>query len=582
MKETIKKLIISAIEKLYPDQKNVVFSVDYPPAGIEADLASNAAMILAKKVEKRPMVVAEELAKEMQRPINRQTTVSIVEPGFLNFRVRNEFLLKNLSEINRNLDKYGASDIGKKKLAIVEYFQLNVAKPPHVGHLRSAVIGDSLKRIMNFLGYKTVSDTHIGDWGTQFGFLLLAYKKLGGKDRVKHNPFEELNQLYIEINKMWEEQKSRLLRDDEDSYWRLGMEEFKKLEHGHKESRRLWKWMVGVSNKKFVEMVKLLKLEKFDYDLGESFYQDKMPAVLKKLEKAGLLVTGETGEKYVNLEPYGLGRLICVKSDGATTYELRDLATLAYRYDELAKKEKAKLAWNLYIVDSRQAHDFKQVFKTMELLGYDVSKSKHVEFGFMSLPEGAFSTRKGNVISLESFIQEAKSRALKIIKEKNSDLKDKEKIAEQVALAAIKYGDLKHNRRSDIVFVWDTALSFEGNTGPYLQYTHARLKSILRKEGKAALKVSSGELNIQEEQVLRKLIRFPDVVKAAAIQFLPSEIANYLYEFAGNINNFYQMVPVLQEKNEKIRATRLAIVAASAAVLKKGLELLGIDAPEEM
>lgn len=573
MKQELKKFLRQAITKLYPEHADLDFSVEYPPENVDADFASNAAMVLGKKLGLKPA----ELAIVLQEKLNETSpdfAVSVALPGFLNFKLSEAALLQNLQEIVRRPKAYGTADLGQKKLAIVEYFQLNVAKPPHVGHLRSAVIGDALKRILNFVGYKTVSDTHIGDWGTQFGLLLLAYKTLDGQKWVKDQPLEQLNELYIEINRLIEQKPE--LRE-------LGKQEFAKLEQGDRENRKLWEFFVKVSKKKFTEMVNLLGLESFDYDLGESFYESRMKVIVERLQKAGLLTTGTTGEQYVDLEQYGLGRLICLKSDKATTYELRDLATVAYRYEELAKKEKAELAWNLYVVDARQAHDFRQVFKTMQLLGLDMSRSRHVEFGFMSLPEGAISTRKGTTISLEALLTEATDRARQIIEEKNPKLKDKDMVAAAVALGAVKYADLAHNRRSDIVFQWDDVLSFEGNTGPYLQYTHARLRSILRK-AKDSPKALPKNANCgpAELLILRKLLKFPDVTADTVTDFMPSHLASYLNELASQANAFYHSSPVLQEPDPNLRKLRLVLVSAAATVLKQGLGLLGIEALEEM
>lgn len=598
MKEEIKKAISKAIEKLYPEHKDIEFSVDYAPANIDADFASNAAMVLAEKVGKKPMEAGESLKVVIARnagtkqshgiaaPLlgqlgarNETTVVEVALPGFLNFLLSGQELLENLNRITKNPEAYGRSDIGKGKLAIVEYFQLNVAKPPHVGHLRSAVIGDALKRLLSFVGYKTVSDTHIGDWGTQLGAYIFALKRLPSEQRgLVIKDIHASAAVYADFSKEIEKDPAKK---------ELGKREFVQLEKGDPENRKYWKQIVKTAKEELEKQAGNLKLLAFDFkDLGESFYQDKMPKIMERLAESGSLKTGEkTGEKYVDLEKSGLGRLICIKSDGASTYELRDLATLAYRYDELTKKEKAQLAWNLYIVDKRQSHDFQQVFKVMEMLGYDTSKSKHIDFGYMSLPEGPISTRKGNVISLEKLISEAKNRALEIIKEKNPDLRDQEKVAEQVGLAAVKYFDLKHNRRSDIVFDWNEALSFQGNTGPYLQYTYARFRSILRK---AKIKESINDIEYHQYfrperyKLLRKLYYFPEIVVDSARDFMPSILAHYLYELAETANSFYHEFPVTQEKDEKMRMFRLALVKATAAVLKNGLNLLGIEGPEEM
>lgn len=575
MKQYIRDLIKSALAKLYPTHKDIDFSVDYAPSNIDADFASNIALILAKYVGRKSMDLAEEIQKNLKTGKQKNIAIEVAEPGFLNFKLSSIEMIENLNKILQTPSEYGKSDIGKNRLAIVEYFQLNVAKPPHIGHLRSAVIGDAIKRILSFLGFQAISDTHIGDWGTQLGIFIHALKNKSTTLRTAIiKDIKSSEKAYTDQYALIESRPE--LRE-------AGKAEFALLEKGNPENRKYWKEIVKQAKNEVERSAKNLDLLPFDYQFGESFYQDKMPEIIKHLEMKNLLIRGETGEKYIDLEKYGLGRLIALKSDGATTYELRDLATLAYRYDNLAKGK--DLAWNLYVVDSRQSHDFKQVFKTMEMLGYDVLKSKHIEFGYMSLPEGPISTRKGNVISLEKLIQEARGRALEIIYDKNPDLKNKVKTAQQVGLAAVKYFDLKHNRKSDIVFDWDKALSFEGNTGPYIQYTHARFCSILTK-----VKIQKKIEQIQHDQnfpteqyeLLRKLHFFPDVIVDSATEFMPSILANYLYELAEVANNFYHRFPVMREKDLEIKRLHLALVSATTIVLQKGLNLLGIESPEEM
>ncbi len=590
MKQQIKTLIKQAIQKLYPDVK-IEFSVDYPPSGVDADFASNVALVLAKKLGKKPMEIAEQLKAviarirrggdeaipEIAAPLvglgarNDKLIVIIASPGFLNFKVSNEELLKTLKEINKKPEKYGASNIGKKKPAIVEYFQLNIAKRPHVGHMRSAVIGDALKRIFLATGYKAISDTHVGDWGTQFGILLLELK--GSEPHIREqilsggNAFEKLENIYITGNENIAREPSRL---------EAAKKEFAKLEAGDTESRGLWQKMVDFSMLELEKSSKLLGLLPFDEHKGESSYEKDLPAIVDDAVKKAVATKKPDGAVVVDLTGDDLDEAVLVKSDGASTYLLRDLATIKYR------KKEHKFSKNIYVVDVRQSHHFKQVFRVADKLGYEgVGESQHVSYGFVKLPEGIMSTRQGNIISIEAVIKEASTRALKIIEEKNPNLKNKLDIAQQVGLGALKYFDLKHNRNNDIVFDWNEALSFEGNTGPYLQYTHARLKSILRKG--RIIKVSAVQsITNQEKAVLRKLLLFPDKVADAAADFLPSILAEHLYDLAAAVNSFYHASPVLQEKDKNLRKTRLAIVSASASVLKIGLNLLGIEAPEEM
>ena len=540
------------------------------------DYSTNAALVLAKKVSQKPQEVALKIIEEIKKIDTEKNLASIEEKaGFINFRFSEKYLEKNLQKILEQGDLFGASFAGEGKTVVVEYFQNNVAKPPHVGHLRSAVIGDSLLRILKSQGYKTVSDTHIGDWGVQFGILLYAFKTLKpDMELFEKDPIYELNKLYVEMSAKIEADPS--LRD-------LAKAEFKKLEDGDEQNRKLWQWMVDESMKDFERYRILLDVLPFTYNLGESFYEKHMPEVLAEFEQKKLIQKGETGELYVDLEDYGLGRCILVKSDGATTYHLRDFATYIYRLKQF------NFYKNLYVVDNRQSHHFKQLFKALDLAGYAANQdSEHVDLGFMSLPEGAISTRKGTIISLQNLISEAEIRAKKIIEEKNPDLENKETVAKQVALAAIKYFDLSHNRKTEIVFTWDKALSFEGNTGPYLQYTHARIHGILRKANNNQQSANSSgvysinELTEHESQVARKLLKFPEVLQQAAHDYFPNNLCNYLFELSQTFNSFYQEVPVLGEPDPTKKEFRLNLISGTAQVIKNGLYLLGIEAPEEM
>jgi arginyl-tRNA synthetase len=540
------------------------------------DYSTNVALMLAKKVGQSPQEVAEKIIQEIKK-IDLEEKIGELhqKAGFINFTFSTKFLNDNLNKILEQGELYGCSIAGQGKTVVVEYFQNNVAKPPHVGHLRSAVIGDCLLRIFKSQGYKVISDTHIGDWGVQFGILLYAFKTLKPNMEVlEKDPINELNKLYVEMSAKIEAEPE--LRD-------LAKLEFKKLEDGDEQNRKLWQWMVDESLKDFDRYRILLGIDPFTYNLGESFYEKHMPEVLAEFEEKKLISKGQTGEIYVDLDQYDLGRCILVKSDGATTYHLRDFATYIYRRNQFHFEK------NLYIVDNRQSHHFKQLFKALELAGYKTeSDSLHIDLGFMSLPEGAISTRKGTTISLQNLISEANTRALKIIEEKNPGLENKVEVSKQVALAAIKYFDLSHNRKTEIVFTWDKALSFEGNTGPYLQYTHARIHGILRKVNSGQLTEGSKlitdhlSLTIFESSVLRKLLKFPEVTLQVTQDYFPNNLCTYLFELSQAFNSFYQEVPVMQETDEKIRAFRLKLITATAQVISNGLYLLGIEAPEEM
>ncbi len=578
-KKYLYRMLSDVAGLLYSEQKTRVLpavEISVPESRF-GDYSSNLALRLARSMKLNPKDVAEKLASRLKE-LDTRGIFESVEPvgGFLNFKLSADCLLQNLETILRQGDLYGCSLEGEGKTVVVEYFQNNVAKPPHVGHLRSAVIGDCLLRVLKSQGYKTVSDTHIGDWGVQFGILIYAFKTFGDRAVVEKDPINQLNKLYVEMSAKIEADAS--LRDK-------GKEEFIKLEKGDTENRELWQWFVRVSLEDFEKYRDLLDVQPFDHNLGESFYEDKMPAVLEELKSKKLVMVGETGEQYVDLEQYDLGRCILVKSDGGTTYHLRDFATYIYR------KKQFNFYKNIYEVDNRQAHHFKQLFKTLELAGYPAeSDSAHVEHGFMSLPEGAVSSRKGNTISLQNLLSEAGGRALKIINDKNPELANKEAVSKLVALAAIKYFDLSHNRKTEIVFTWDIALSFEGNTGPYLQYTYARIQGILRKNGSVVSPFmgsnktadKSANYNPHETAVLRKLVQFPQIVSQVTVDFLPNLLCNYLFELSQSFNSFYQEVPVLAEKDQALKSFRLNLITAAAQVISNGLYLLGIEAPEEM
>jgi arginyl-tRNA synthetase len=550
--------------------------ISYPKSQF-GDYATNIALILAKQLKQNPAIVADRLVQDITALDQNERKLFEISQvnGFINIKLTADALLQQLLIILEQKDRYGSGTADQDKLVLVEYFQNNVAKPPHIGHLRSAVIGDSLLRLFKFLGYKAISDTHVGDWGVQFGILLHAYKTEVAQNPqlesiIAANPIEELNKLYVAI---------QANPETVDQIKDLGKAEFKKLEDGDTENRQLWQWFVRVSLEDFERYRNLLGLLPFDHNLGESFYEDKMLAVLKFFEDKGLVTKGETGELYVDLEDQGLGRCILYKSDGATTYHMRDFATYIYR------KEQFHFWKNVYVVDARQQHHFKQLFAVLAKAGFPtVDDSIHVDFGFMSLPEGPISTRKGTVISLQNLIGEAEKRALAIIEEKNPELSNKQAVSELVARAAIKYFDLSHHRQTDIVFAWDKALSFEGNTGPYLQYTHARISGILRKAGSVdqLTHTEASAISEYESSLLRMLIKFPEVLQEAAAGYTPHLICTYLFELSQTFNSFYQNVPVLPETDAAKRSLRLALCLGVAQVVRNGLSLLGIEAPEEM
>lgn len=532
------------------------------------DYSSNVALVLAKKLKQKPKEVAAKIIEQIVL-IDKNKKVEVEEKGgFINFKLAQQVFLENLKNILDQGERYGKSEVGRDEKILVEYFQPNVAKPLHLGHLRTAIIGDSLFKILQSQGYKVESDTHLGDWGTQFGLLLYAFKQYGDIKEIEKDPINKLNELYVKINQ--EAEKNPEVHEQ-------GKAEFVKLEQDDKENRKLWKQFRDWSWKEYEIIYSDLGIRKSDHDWPESFFEDKMPEVVAELKAKGLLQESQ-GAQIVDLEKYGLGIALVVKSDGGTTYLLRDLATYIYRKAQGFEKQ-------IYVVDVRQQHTLAQTFKILELLGHITKPDEalHVAYGFLTLPEGAMSTRKGTVVSANDFIKNVQSEALKIIEEKNPELKNKEEVAKVVATGAIKYFDLSHNLKSDIVFDPKKAISFEGNTGPYLQYTHARIHGILRKSGQQISKsANQPEMNEHESTVLRKLSQFPETVAQVAQDYLPNILANYLFELSQSFNAFYQEVPVLQETDEDKKTFRLNLITATAQVIRNGLYLLGIEAPEEM
>ncbi|MBI5421051.1 MAG: arginine--tRNA ligase [Parcubacteria group bacterium] len=557
---------------------SMLIEVDVTVDGRFGDYATPVALKLAKILGKSPQEVATLIIEDIKSNLKNEYIDSIsFESGFINFRMSDFFYKEALRAIFREGARNdvkateGEEREGRGKIVVLDYFQLNIAKQPHVGHLRSAVIGDALKRILLSRGYRVVADTHVGDWGTQFGILLYAYKKaVEGNEReidaIKNDPFIKLQELYVTANQ-------------EEDIHEKGKIEFAKLEKGDVENRTIWKWMVEISMKKLEDNATRLKLLPFEEHRGESAYEDTMPRVVEFALAKGVAKKTEDGAVIVDLIEEGLDEAVLVKSDGATTYLLRDLATIQYR------KSHYDFWKNLYIVDNRQSHHFRQVFRVAELLGFEgVGASEHIEFGFMKLPEGAMSTRRGNVVLLEAVLDEAESRARAVIYEKNPNLHNIDEVAKQIGLGAIKFFDLSHNRKSDIVFRFEDALSFEGKTGPYIQYTYARLKSILRKSADDAGDIlpEGVSLDAEERALLLHCARIPETIQRVIDVWLPHLLVDHLFELAQSANEFYHSHPILTEHDEDKRKSLLAIVRAVTTTLARGLYLLGIDAPEEM
>jgi arginyl-tRNA synthetase len=527
---------------------------------------------LAKTLRKAPPVIAQELAEKIQSAVDAGTVpvakIQVVG-AYINFFLdQNKVATEVVAKVLAQGAKYGSANVGNGGKVPIDLSSPNIAKPFSMGHLRSTVIGNALANIMEKLGYEPVRINYIGDWGTQFGKLIVAYKLWGSEEAVKANPIPELLRLYVKFHEEAEQDKS--LEDQ-------GREWFKRLEQGDEEATRLWKWFREESLKQFNKTYELMGIT-FDSYNGEAFYNDKMDRVVQLLEEKGLLVESE-GAMVVTLDEYDMPPCLIKKSDGATLYATRDLASALYRH------ETYDFVKALYVVGGEQRLHFRQVFAVLEKMGYAWAKEMyHIPFGMMLKDGKKMSTRKGQVILLEDVFQQAIDDVRKVIAEKNPGLANADEVAKQVGVGAIIFHDLKNYRLNDINFSWEDMLTFEGETGPYVQYTHARAHSILRKaqyEG-GAVTVPEGALEGPEAwAVVTMLMNFPNVVLRAGEEFDPSLIGKYVIDLAQAFNKFYANVRVLAEE-ESVRMARLHLVAATATVLKEGLRLLGLQAPEEM
>jgi len=563
-----RKEVANCISKVVPSlgKEEIENLVEIPPNYDMGDYAFPC-FRLAKEFKKAPNLIAEELAEKIDGGVYFNE-IKNVGP-YINFFVNTEKLVETvLNSVMEEKEKFGSTNIGKGRKVLVEFSSPNIAKPFHIGHIRSTVIGNSLYKIFRFQGFDSVALNHLGDYGTQFGMLIAAYKKWGDREVIEEDPINELLKLYVRFNK--EAEKDESLRE-EARYW------FKELEDGNnQEALELWQWMRDISLKEFNIVYDMLNI-KFDSYAGESFYSDKMPKVIEEMEEKGMLKESR-GAMIVDLEEYNMPPALITKSDGSTLYTTRDIAAAFYR------KEHYDFYKNIYVVASEQNLHFKQWIKVVELMGYDWAKDCiHVPFGMVSLEEGKLSTREGKVVFLEDVLNKAVESTLAIIEERNPDLQNKEEVAKQVGIGAVVFQELFNNRIKDYVFSWDRTLSFEGETGPYVQYTHARANSLLNKgEFSLANKVDYSLLIAEEEiNIIRLLYQFPEIVIDAMEKLEPSFITRHITEIAKAFNKFYNSCPILTVEKE-LKNARLMLVFATKTVIRTGLDLLGIEAPNRM
>jgi arginyl-tRNA synthetase len=562
-------IIAAALTRLGADQftaETVYDMLETPPNPSMGDIAFPCFQ-LAKALRKAPPLIAAELAGEVGgAPIREAKAVG----PYLNLFLDQESVARDvIGTILTQGSAYGSRDIGQGRNVPIDLSSPNIAKPFSMGHLRSTVIGNAIANIMEKHGYRPIRINHLGDWGTQFGKLIVAYKLWGDEEKVKAEPIKELLHLYVRFHE--EAEKDPSLEDQ-------GREWFKKLEDGDEEARRLWQWFRDESLKEFMKIYDLMGVQ-FDSFHGEAFYNDKMDRVVSMLEEKGLL-TESDGALVVNLDEYDMPPCLIKKSDGATLYATRDLAAALYRH------ETYNFAKALYVVGNEQRLHFQQLYKVLEKMGFEWAKEMyHIPFGMMLKDGKKMSTRKGKVVLLEEVLAQAIEDVLNVIREKNPSLENKEEVARQVGVGAVIFHDLKNYRLNDINFSWEEMLTFEGETGPYVQYTHARACSLLRKGGyepTSEVKLPAGALDSKEAwAVITLLNSFPEVIDRAREQFDPSQIGKYVIDLAQAFNKFYANVRILAEE-EDVKTARLQLVAAVVTVLKEGLRLLGLAAPEEM
>lgn len=581
-----------------------------PEHELQGHYSTNTALRPAKQKNGNPLDFANELAEKIRSitPGGFFEKIEVAPPGFINFWLAPQTIQEEFENVCKNLENYGCADISRGKTVIVEYSQPNIAKKMHAGHLRTTIIGDALANVLGCSGYKVIRWNYLGDWGTQFGKLIAAYKLWGDKNAVEADPINELQKLYVRFH---DELKSNSELD------KKGQEEFRKLEEGDKENRELWEWFKKESLKEFKKTYETLGI-KFDTDIGEGFYEKDIKPLVSRLIKSGIAKESEgaliipldrfdkplgreLGAERLTAGKYNLPPALIRKSDGASLYLTRDIANLEYRIKKY-KPEKI-----FYVVGNEQSLHFEQLFAVADILGHNKkTELKHIKYGLV-LGEGGkkLATREGRAILLDEVLEKATRLAHEVIEEKLSrriesvdkkstdivsDLSEKEKteIADAVGIGALKYGILKENNNTDTTFNWDRMLDFTGDSAPYLQYTYARLRSIARKSQMANSESLAKSIDFEklsgeaELRVMRKIFEFPDEIARSGKILETNNLAKYLYELASLVSRFYETTPVLKEESASRRNALLALIDASAKVLKSGLVILGIKTLERI
>ena len=537
--------------------------LEYPADRKMGDLALPC-FKLSKVLRKAPPMIAQSLSEAVNAIPEAKGIFEKIENvnGYLNFYLSKNALAEDLFAMDD--EKYGSSEAGKGKTVVIDYSSPNIAKPFHIGHLRSTVIGQSIKNIHKFCGYECVGVNHLGDWGTQFGKLICAYKKWGSKEAIEEKGIKGLTEIYVKFHE--EAEKDPSLEDE-------ARAAFSKIEQGDEESKALWKWFIDISIAEFKKIYSLIGAD-FESWNGESFYFDKADEIVDMLKAKDMLKFDE-GAYIVPLDEYDMPPCLILKSDGSTIYATRDIAAAFYR------KRTYDFDKCIYVTSAGQSLHFAQFFKVIGLMGEEWSKDLvHVPFGTVSIGGEKLATRTGNVILLEDLFNEATEKTLAIINDKNPDLADKEAVASAVGVGAVIFNDLSNNRIKDINFIMDDVLNFDGNTGPYVQYTYARCCGILEKAGDFA---KCGKITEDAEcNIIKTLGLFPEKVEQARRELEPSVISRYLLDVCAEFNRFYHDCPVLKAEDEEVKNTRLTIVKAASIVLHNGLKLIGLKTPKNI
>lgn len=568
--KTIKKQIagalaagIAAMGAEAPEPAALAAMLEYPPDPAMGDLALPC-FKLSKTLRRAPVQIASALAESAASApcVARAEAVN----GYLNIALSEEYLAQTvLGGILAAGARYGATDEGAGKTVVLDYSSPNVAKPFHIGHLGTTVIGHSLKKLHEFVGYRCVGINYLGDWGTQFGKLIVAYRRWGSKELIEQGGIDKLVELYVRFHA--EAENDKTLEE-------AARAEFHKLEQSDEENLALWRWFIEISLAEYQKTYKQLGIT-FDSYKGESFYTDKMPAQVEKLREMGLLKLDQ-GASIVDLEPYGMPPCLILKTDGSTLYPTRDIAAAVYR------KETYNFDKMLYVTSSGQSLHFAQWFKVVELMGYDWwDRLVHVPYGTVSINGAKLATRTGNVVLLKDLFRAAIDEVAEIMEQKNPDLENKAEVAEAVGVGAIVFYYLSNNRIKDINFIMEDALNFDGNTGPYAQYTYARTCAVLRRAGETA-NATFRITHPDEAAVLKVLALFPEKVQAALADLEPSVITRYILDVAAAFNRFYHNCNILGVEDDAVRATRVAITRAVNTVLGNAFPLICLKTLEKI